>query len=112
MSQITTHILDTSIGKPAANVAVLLRQKSGDDWKTIAQDTTNADGRLPDLLPDETILPAGEYKLTFETEHYFISRKIIAFYPSVEIRFYVRDDAHYHIPLLLSPFGYMTYRGS
>ena len=113
MSQITTHILDTSLGKPAADVPVKLSQKNGEDaWQTLAEGTTNTDGRVADLLPKETVLPVGIYKITFYTEGYFMSHKRSFFYPLVEIQFYVYDTSHYHVPLLLNPFGYSTYRGS
>jgi 5-hydroxyisourate hydrolase len=113
MSQITTHILDTSLGKPAANVPLKLEQKIGESaWKTLAEGTTNADGRVPNLLPKETILPLGTYKMTFYTEGYFAEQNRENFYPVVEIQFHVSDATHYHVPLLLSPFGFSTYRGS
>ena len=112
MSQITTHILDTASGKPAAGIPVTLEQQHSGGWQTIAQGITNSDGRITDLLLDNIVLDIAEYKLIFETKGYFLLQNITAFYPAVEIRFYVRDAAHYHIPLLLSPFGYTTYRGS
>jgi 5-hydroxyisourate hydrolase len=112
MSQITTHILDLSKGKPADGVAVFLEQKQDNQWLKIAEGNTNADGRIPGLLPQNTVLPPGEYKMTFETEAYFKRQDIATFYPGVEIRFYISHAEHYHVPLLLSPFGYSTYRGS
>ncbi len=113
MSQITTHILDTSLGKPAANVPIQLEQKAADgSWAIIEQGTTNADGRVSDLLEKNTVLALGIYKMVFDTEGYFKSQNIKGFYPTVEIQFYVRDTTHYHVPLLLNPFGYSTYRGS
>lgn len=112
MSQITTHILDTSIGKPAADVSIILQQKSSSDWQTVAQGVTNNDGRVANLLPKEKVLDIGEYKLIFEVESYFAAQKTTAFYTTIEIRFYIRDNNHYHVPLLLNPFGYSTYRGS
>jgi 5-hydroxyisourate hydrolase len=113
MSQITTHILDTSLGKPAADVPLKLEQKIGESaWKTLAEGTTNADGRVANLLPKETLLPLGTYKMTFYTEGYFAEQNRDNFYPVVEIQFHVSDATHYHVPLLLSPFGFSTYRGS
>ncbi len=112
MSHITTHILDTAAGKPAAGVPVILQQFINNDWQNLAKGITNKDGRIADLLSNEQILSMGEYKLIFETEAYFTAQKAASFYPTVEIRFYVRDASHYHVPLLLSPFGYTTYRGS
>lgn len=112
MSQITTHILNTATGKPAAGVALRLEQQVGANWQTLAQGITNADGRVADLLPKDTLVEPGEYRMVFETGSYFEAQNSATFYPLVEIRFYIRDAAHYHIPLLLSPFGYTTYRGS
>ena len=112
MSQITTHILDTSCGKPAADVPLQLMQKTKNTWKTLAYGVTNTDGRVGDLLPKDTILPEGIYKIVFDVDNYFKETDILSFYPSIELQFYVRDAAHYHIPLLLSPFGFTTYRGS
>jgi 5-hydroxyisourate hydrolase len=113
MSQITSHILDTSLGKPAADVPVRLFQKTAEGtWSELAEGTTNADGRAADLLPKETVLPIGIYKMVFYTEGYFAAQKRASFYPIIEIQFYVSDASHYHVPLLLNPFGYSTYRGS
>jgi 5-hydroxyisourate hydrolase len=113
MSHITTHVLDVSLGLPAANVAVLLdAQSSAGQWTETARGTTDADGRLRDWATAK-IMPAGTYRLTFDTRAYFATRKIVSLYPQVVIVFEVRDaQEHYHIPLLLSPFGYSTYRGS
>ena len=112
MSQITTHILDTSKGKPAADVAVSLLQKTNESWKQVANGQTNNDGRIPDLLKSDDILEMGIYKLVFETKAYFIKNNIQTFYPSVSIEFEILEATHYHVPLLLNPFGYSTYRGS
>lgn len=112
VSQITTHILDTSVGSPAQNITIKLQQQSGLHWTTICQGVTNADGRISDLLPPQRILPRGNYRMVFETESYFMSQNITAFYPEVAVQFSLQTDQHYHIPLLLNPFGYSTYRGS
>jgi 5-hydroxyisourate hydrolase/2-oxo-4-hydroxy-4-carboxy-5-ureidoimidazoline decarboxylase len=112
MSQLTTHILNTSIGKPGKDITVRLMGKEKDQWQTIAQGVTNADGRIGDLLPPEKILSPGNYKLLFETGNYFASNNIKSFYPEVEIQFTITDESHYHVPLLINPFGYSTYRGS
>ena len=112
MSQITTHILDTTKGKPAANVSIALLQQAGDDWQEIARGMTNADGRIPDLLPKEMQVELGVYKMKFYTQEYFARDGTANFYPFVEIVFTVAENAHYHVPLLLNPFGYSTYRGS
>ena len=113
MSQITTHILDTSKGKPAEGVRVTL-EKPGDgrEWISIANGVTDADGRITDLLRTDNMLDPGHYRLTFETASYFAAQKTGRFYPFVQIVFEITDAAHYHIPLLLNPFGYTTYRGS
>jgi len=113
MSQITTHILDTSRGKPAAGVNVVLEKPgSNDAWVLIGNGKTNSDGRVPELLHIDVILAPGTYRLTFDTGGYFNSHGINAFYPSVSITFQTADTSHYHVPLLLNPFGYSTYRGS
>ena len=113
VSQLTTHVLDTSIGKPGENISIRLKRPVvNGDWQTITQGVTNADGRTPDLLPPNRNLKPGNYKMVFETENYFLKNNVTGFYPEVEIQFTVFDDAHYHVPLLINPFGYSTYRGS
>ncbi|GAB4055491.1 hydroxyisourate hydrolase [Spirosoma litoris] len=111
MSIITTHILDTTRGKPAEAVSIVLYHQQR-EWIEIARGMTNADGRIGDLLPKETILPTGTYKLRFETGAYFEQLGVASFYPFVEITFAITTGEHYHVPLLLNPFGYSTYRGS
>lgn len=112
MSQLTTHILDTTKGKPAQGVSIILYQQENNSWRELVKGITNADGRIPNLLQKETILEAGIYKMKFEVMAYFESAGISSFYPFVEIVFAITTKEHYHIPLLLSPFGYSTYRGS
>lgn len=112
MSQITTHILDTTQGKPAPGVIIVLYQGGNDEWKEMARSVTNSDGRIPDLLPGSLVLQKGIYKMRFETKDYFDKAQVKTFYPYVEIVFEISNEAHYHIPLLLNPFGYSTYRGS
>ena len=112
MSQITTHILDTTTGKPAVSVPVILYAEETGGWTEMAAGFTNVDGRIADLLSKETQLANGLYKLKFMTKPYFSQSGITTFYPFVEIVFELSSTAHYHIPLLLSPFGYTTYRGS
>jgi 5-hydroxyisourate hydrolase len=103
MSQITTHVLDISIGRPAAGVPVILELGRG---------LTDGDGRQRELLAAGS-LKEGTYRLTFDTRAYFASRKVEALYPQVSVVFEVRRSSeHHHIPLLLSPHGYSTYRGS
>lgn len=114
MSAITTHVLDTSRGRPANDVRVRLELESADgSWKLIGKGTTDTDGRAKDLLPDGFALHGGVYRLTFDTGAYFAAQDIEGFYSEVTIVFTIRDpEQHYHVPLLLSPFGYSTYRGS
>lgn len=112
MSQLTTHILDTALGCPAKDVSITLLKKDGNVWAHVAIGRTNSDGRISDLLAANVVLEVGTYCLLFDTQAYFESKKQQVFYPSVRIEFQVFDSSHYHIPLLLSPFGYSTYRGS
>ncbi len=114
MSGLSTHVLDTSRGRPAAGVQIVL-EFSADrlHWQELERSETNNDGRVPSLLPAGTELKAGFYRLTFETEQYFESIGTTGFYPHVGVVFHIQDASqHYHVPLLLSPFGYSTYRGS
>jgi 5-hydroxyisourate hydrolase len=113
MSQITTHVLDTSLGKPAANVPVVLElQAAANEWKKLGEGLTDGDGRLKNLLGTNA-LQSGTYRLTFDTSAYFAARGLKAFYPQVIVAFEVTHPReHHHIPLLLSPYGYSTYRGS
>lgn len=114
MTRISTHVLDTVRGKPAPGLPVRLQQQEpSGNWALLASSQTGPDGRCGQLLPDgNTILP-GTYRLTFDTAIYFAAQNIETLYPLVEITFQVRDgESHFHIPLLLSPNGYTTYRGS
>jgi 5-hydroxyisourate hydrolase len=109
---ISTHVLDTSIGRPAGAVAVLLDRRSGDGWERVGEGRTDADGRLRALVADDQ-RRAGVYRLTFATGEYLRGRGVEGFWPQVEIVFSVADPGeHHHVPLLLNPFGYATYRGS
>src|SRR5258705_3081476 len=110
MSQLTTHILDTSKGKPAVGVRIALSQHKKNKWIAIAKGVTDDDGRIADLLKKGVVLELGTYKLRFETQSYFTRQAIQTFYPFVEITFQVTTEEHHHIPLLLNPFGYSTYR--
>lgn len=111
-SPITTHVLDTSYGKPAAKVGVRLSKWDGQELIELAARETDADGRVTDLLEPGS-LERGIYRISFATGAYYEAAGYYCFYPSVEIDFRVDDaDQHYHVPLLLSPFGYSTYRGS
>jgi len=105
MSTISTHVLDTALGKPAGGIAVVL-ERGGEQ---IGAGTTDSDGRLRDFLP----VGEGTYRLRFDVGEYFAKSGRAAFYPEVVVVFRVgAADEHYHVPVLLSPFGYSTYRGS
>jgi 5-hydroxyisourate hydrolase len=113
MSPITTHVLDVALGRPAAGVPVRLEELGADGaWHELARGVTNADGRVVDLL-ESGALGARTYRLTFDTASYFSASGRRSFYPEVSVSFRVDlPDEHHHVPLLLSPFGYTTYRGS
>lgn len=112
MSQITTHVLDTTKGMTAPGITVILYHHLSNKWIEVANGLTNMDGRIADLLPNEILLEPGTYKLKFETKFYFDQLSLPTLYPYVEIVFDIDKNKHYHIPLLISPFGYSTYRGS
>ena len=110
---ISTHVLDTSLGRPAAGVRVQLLRVDGASASLVSSTATNPDGRVAALLPAAGHVEPGEYRLTFDVAAYFAARGQETFYTSVTIDFVVNDPAqHYHVPLLVSPFGYTTYRGS
>jgi 5-hydroxyisourate hydrolase len=110
---ISTHVLDTSIGRPAAAIIVQLFRQTGAAWTVMSKAVTDKDGRVPTLFPPTSVAGAGGYRLTFDVGDYFGARGVESFYAKVSIDFVVRDAAaHYHIPLLVSPYGYSTYRGS
>lgn len=111
-SPITTHVLDTARGRPAAGVPVSLYRGTDGGWTEIAEGETDADGRVSDLLKAGSLEP-GPYRIDFDVDAYQGSVGASSFYPAVSITFRVgATDEHYHVPLLLSPFGYSTYRGS
>lgn len=113
-SPITTHVLDTTRGQPAVGVEVVLEQAREDGgWAEVGRANTDEDGRIEALVPESRTLDAGTYRLTFATADYFEARDTRSFYPHVVVVFTVTtSDEHYHVPLLLSPHGYTTYRGS
>ncbi len=113
MKSISTHVLDVSRGRPAADVPVLLERCDGKNpYVVVGGGKTDADGRVKDLVP-EGALVAGQYRISFDIGAYFDAHGVEGFYPEASIVFLVRDaNVHYHVPLLLSPFGYSTYRGS
>ena len=110
---VSTHVLDISIGRPAAGVAVRLRRLDGEAWREVFLGATNDDGRVASLLPGGITAGAGAYQLSFDVGAYFSARGLESLYSQVAIDFVIRDAAsHYHVPLLVSPYGYSTYRGS
>ncbi len=111
MTGITTHVLDTARGGPASGMAVSLGARSGEGWTDLGRATTDADGRVANLLPEKARTPGGTYRLRFDVGAYFAAQGVKAFYPYVEVVFTLQDDRHHHVPLLVSPFGYSTYRG-
>ncbi|HRH70550.1 MAG TPA: hydroxyisourate hydrolase [Flavobacteriales bacterium] len=109
MSSISTHVLDTARGVPAEGLRITLFRNSGEQ---VATGITNADGRIPGFIPDGVKLGAGTFRMHFDTGGYFAAHKTQGFYPYVDVVFELGSEGHYHIPLLLSPWGYSTYRGS
>jgi 5-hydroxyisourate hydrolase len=111
VSQVTTHILDTGSGRPATGVAVVLYVRDGDDWTLVGKGETDADGRIKNLGPER--IPGGAYRLNIATGAYYEGLGTETFFPEVDLHFTVSDAGeHYHVPLLLSPFAFSTYRGS
>jgi 5-hydroxyisourate hydrolase len=116
-SPITTHVLDLGTGRPGEGIRVLLKVKQGDGWRALGSGATDADGRVEALLSPATRIEPGTYSLTFSAPPSSPSKKssssLSPFFPEITITFEVTDpSAHYHVPLLLSPYGYSTYRGS
>ena len=114
MSSITTHVLNTALGIPGSGITVVVEicQKSN-RWSELARGITDLDGRIGQFNPALTTLKPGLFRLRFLTKAYFIAMSVHGFYPEIDITVQIDDPAqHYHIPLLLSPFGYTTYRGS
>ncbi len=113
MSTISTHILDTARGRPAAGVNVSLEiLNAGEGWSPLSQGTTDDDGRIKQFVLREQQLGPGTYRLVFTVAQYFESQDQPSFYPEVSVTFMIEAGAeHYHVPLLISPYGYSTYRG-
>lgn len=111
---ITTHVLDTSLGRPADGLYVELDTRTDETtWRNLSKGVTDSDGRVNNLMPEDSRLVPGIYRITFDTRAYFRGKNVDTFYPSVIIMFEIKDPAsHYHVPLLISPYGYSTYRGS
>jgi 5-hydroxyisourate hydrolase len=114
MTRVSTHVLDTALGKPAADLAVRLeRHEHAGHWQIIASARTDQDGRCGELVPNGDRISPGVYRLTFDTAGYYTAMGAHGLYPIVQVTFSVRDgETHFHIPLLLSPHGYTTYRGT
>jgi 5-hydroxyisourate hydrolase len=114
MSGITTHVLDTSSGIPAQGIPVVLERRAPDGrWDELARGQTDERGRASSLLGSESVLERGTYRLTLETRAYFQARGEKSLYPTIAVTFSVdQPDQQYHLPVLVSPFGFTTYRGS
>ncbi len=113
MTKITTHVLDISLGRPAANIPIVLNGLEGDKTRFMAEGLTNEDGRISPSLYDGANLKHGLYSVTFSLTNYFLSTKRTSLYPFVTVYFKIENDnANFHLPLLISPGGYSTYRGS
>lgn len=110
---LSVHILNQQSGTPASNVNVVLEQKQGQRWHVLNTAKTNNDGRIKKLWPDNINEEKGIYRVTFKTGDYFKSNNLNSFFPEIPVEFNIEDTSqHYHIPLLLSQYGYSTYRGS
>jgi len=110
---ISTHVLDTANGQPAEGLPITLWREDAYGDVLIGTAPTNSDGRAPTLIPKDADLPAGTYRIRFDTGEWFENTGVTGFYPEVVVRFIIRDaDQHYHVPLLISPYGFSTYRGS
>jgi 5-hydroxyisourate hydrolase len=107
---LSTHVLDAVSGEPAAGVRVVLSRRDDGAWTELASATTDADGRVRALAPDG--LAAGHHRLVFDTAAHFAATGTTGFYPEVSVVFVVDEQRHYHVPLLLSPYAFSTYRGS
>ncbi len=113
MSAITTHILDTTTGRPGSGISVVLERKTHTSgWQPMAEGISDIDGRINDLLSTKEAFLPGHYRFIFEIGPYFLLQGIDCFFPQITVSFVVKDSMqHYHVPVLLSPFGYSTYRG-
>lgn len=113
MITITTHALDTARGRPAAEISVTLSVRADEGWTELARATTGPDGRVPNMMPAQTpASPGATYRLSFAVGDYYAGHGLSAFFPTVDVVFRPQEDGHQHVPLLVSPFGYTTYRGS
>jgi 5-hydroxyisourate hydrolase len=113
LSGVSTHVLDTARGRPAAGISVALEMRAGSDWTRLADTATDESGRAANLVPSTGLFQRGTYRLRFDAAAYFRAQGLETFYAEVSVTFEVRNPGeHYHVPLLLSPWGYTTYRGS
>jgi len=110
---LSVHVLDLQSGKPTAGIGVTLEQRVGADWRTIAAAVTDGQGRIPALYPEGKAVDAGEYRIVFKTGEHYARLGQPSFFPRIPVEIVMdKATAHYHVPLLLSPFGYSTYRGN
>jgi len=110
---LSVHVLDLQSGQPTEGIRVTLEQRSGEQWRALANGVTNPQGRIAALYPDEKTIAAGDYRIVFETGEHYAKQGKQTFFPRIPVEFKVDAPAqHYHIPLLLSPYGYSTYRGN
>jgi len=110
---LSVHVLDLQSGQPTAGIRVTLEQRAGSQWRELANGVTNEQGRIPALYPEDKAMAAGEYRIVFRTGEHYARKGQATFFPRIPVEFTVdAPTQHYHIPLLLSPFGYSTYRGN
>ncbi|MET0322255.1 MAG: hydroxyisourate hydrolase [Duganella sp.] len=110
---LSVHVLDLQTGQPTAGIRVTLEQRSGDSWSPLGAGVTDAHGRIAALFPSDRHMAAGDYRIVFETGEHFKQQRQATFFPRIPVEFTADGKSpHYHIPLLLSPFGYSTYRGN
>src|SRR5262245_53175946 len=114
MSKVTSHILDTTVGRPASGISVLLEHESAQQgWVPVGDAVSNPDGRVGNLVPAGLTLRIGRYRLLFDTGPYYAEKNLQAFFPQVCVIFHVHDpEQHYHLPLLISRYSFTTYRGT
>jgi len=110
---LSVHVLDLQSGQPTAGIEVTLEQRVGEGWRQLASGVTNAQGRIPALYPENKPMAAADYRIVFKTGEHYARKGQASFFPRIPVEFTVNAPTqHYHIPLLLSPFGYSTYRGN